>query len=585
MNIWKRKLWHASLLASLCVNALAIGIIGHGRLLHGGPVTAETLAAKPPKSRLVEIEEMKNADPVAQAGSKESADSSSDAAFGGDDKGSGDATDGGRTESGHPNGDPKPGTRRVQSVARSHPLMGGRGRQPVPTHIAMNLKSSVKAEGKVELSVPKPREVPSMNGTIDLSKAQVNLVLHADPSKIPGHQVPNKVIGIGKVKTDVNGAKITAKCVGSIGGNTVHASNLHVILGPGVKISGTKYCAPGAGILPGSGSGSGDSKSSELPYHPKMLQALAQSGGGGKGTAGAGNGKGSSGHGQAKSGRGSFDDGSNTGIIGQAHDVIGADQDPNQVALAANYAKFAKGPVHGIDDERFHNVGMGLQTEAGPYDVHPRELHLPETHGDPGDRLRPGTSTGSSQQPGKAASMPTTRTSPFNPAPVSVGSHSERGTVPWGPDSHKKPRENGLTGAYYIGRDFEEYHFTRRDKNIDFTWTGKEIDPRLPMAQPFSVRWTGFIKPRYTETYTIYTTSDDGVRLYIDGKLLIENWNIHAATEDVTQVQFEAGKEYSIRIDYFEQTGQTIEIMKLYWESPSQPKEYVPQKCLFPSKP
>ena len=50
-----------------------------------------------------------------------------------------------------------------------------------------------------------------MNGTIDLSKAQINIVLHADPSKIPAHQVPNELVGVGKTKTDLNGAKMVGR--------------------------------------------------------------------------------------------------------------------------------------------------------------------------------------------------------------------------------------------------------------------------------------------------------------------------------------------------------------------------------------
>jgi hypothetical protein len=327
-----------------------------------------------------------------------------------------------------------------------------------------------------------------------------------------------------------------------------------------------------------------------------MMKALSQTGGssesGDKGTSNHG-GKGKGGESKNGSGGagtgGAANNGENNASLnpssaGPAPDALDASQDPGQAALAANYAAYAKGPLHGLDDQKFKDVGIGLDTGRGPYNAQINALHLPETHGDPGDRARPGSPSGSANSHGKSDSYVVPDKIPFNPDPISVGSHSEQGTIPWGPDSPKHPKEFGLQGAYYIGRDFQHYQFTRRDKNIDYTWTGMQVDPRLPMGKPFSVRWTGFLKPRYSELYTIYTTSDDGVRLFIDGKLLIQNWNIHPATEDVIQIPLEAGKEYPIRVEYFEQTGLTKEVIKLYWESPGQPKEYIPEKCLIPTK-
>jgi hypothetical protein len=253
----------------------------------------------------------------------------------------------------------------------------------------------------------------------------------------------------------------------------------------------------------------------------------------------------------------------------------------SQEALQHNYESLASGAVHKVDDEKSVPLFQGLEPGAPT-----RTPHLPTTHGDPTDRVWASGSSAGVRDGVKGGELSLRRPQPpqaaFFASPLSVGSHTERGTIPWAPDSQKKSRrKKGLLGEYFLGRDFQQRVCERRDPNIDFTWTGLVVDPRLPTGQPFSVRWTGAIRPRFSETYTFYTTSDDGVRLSIGDRQLISNWTIHAATEDVAQVRLEAGHEYPIRLDYFEKNGLSNEIIKFYWESPSQAKEYVPEKCLI----
>jgi hypothetical protein len=140
---------------------------------------------------------------------------------------------------------------------------------------------------------------------------------------------------------------------------------------------------------------------------------------------------------------------------------------------------------------------------------------------------------------------------------------------------------SGLKGEYYLGRDFEQYEFTRADKNLDLFWGGESSpSPKLPIGADWSCRWTGKIMPRYSETYTIFATADDGVRVWIDHKLIIDGWGLHGVLEYSADVKFEANKQYKVRVDYFESGGPPAAI-GLYWESPSQKKEFVPQDRLF----
>src|SRR2546422_6874091 len=81
----------------------------------------------------------------------------------------------------------------------------------------------------------------------------------------------------------------------------------------------------------------------------------------------------------------------------------------------------------------------------------------------------------------------------------------------------------GLLGQYYNNMDFTASVLQRVDVTVNFDWgTGSPNAAIGPDS--FSVRWTGYVAPRYSQTYTFYTTSDDGVRLWINGQLVVDSW-------------------------------------------------------------
>src|SRR6185436_14434078 len=71
----------------------------------------------------------------------------------------------------------------------------------------------------------------------------------------------------------------------------------------------------------------------------------------------------------------------------------------------------------------------------------------------------------------------------------------------------------GLRADYYDNIDFTGAHLRRLDPVIGFDWGTGPPDPSMG-ADQFSVRWIGQVQPRFSETYTFYTVSDDGVRLW-----------------------------------------------------------------------
>jgi hypothetical protein len=138
---------------------------------------------------------------------------------------------------------------------------------------------------------------------------------------------------------------------------------------------------------------------------------------------------------------------------------------------------------------------------------------------------------------------------------------------------------NGLTGAYFNNTDFTNLKITRVDPVVDFAWSyGAPHSSMSP--DTFSVRWTGQIEAPSSETFTFYTQSNDGVRLWIDGQLLIDNWTNHALTENRAAFALVAGRRYSVRLEFYEATGTAT--ARLLWSSSSTPKAVVPAGRLFP---
>jgi len=140
----------------------------------------------------------------------------------------------------------------------------------------------------------------------------------------------------------------------------------------------------------------------------------------------------------------------------------------------------------------------------------------------------------------------------------------------------------GLKGDYYNNSDFTAFVLSRVDPGVNFNWGNGSPDASIGV-DTFSVRWTGQVQPAYSETYTFYTMSDDGVRLWVNGVQLVNNWTGHAPTENSGTISLVGGNRYSIQMDYYEDGGGAQ--AALSWSSPSQSKEVIPVNRLFPPYP
>ncbi len=139
----------------------------------------------------------------------------------------------------------------------------------------------------------------------------------------------------------------------------------------------------------------------------------------------------------------------------------------------------------------------------------------------------------------------------------------------------------GLLGEYYDNRDFTAFRTARVDAAVDFNW-GSATPPGagLSSGDTFSARWTGSVTPLFSQTYTFYTSSDDGVRLWVNGQQLINNWTDHGTTENSGTIALQAGQSYAIRMEFYENGGGAV--ARLLWSSASQAKQVIPQSQLQP---
>ncbi|NOZ04113.1 MAG: DUF5110 domain-containing protein [FCB group bacterium] len=145
----------------------------------------------------------------------------------------------------------------------------------------------------------------------------------------------------------------------------------------------------------------------------------------------------------------------------------------------------------------------------------------------------------------------------------------------------KSANGDGLKAEYYQGMNFNYFFKIQIDPQIDFNW-GNGWPGNQVGTDNFSVRWTGTVTPFFSETYTFYTTTDDGVRLWVDNQLLINKWIDQAASEWSGTIRLTAGQEYSIKMEYYENMGEAV--AQLRWRSQSQPKEIIPQSQLKSKK-
>ncbi len=140
---------------------------------------------------------------------------------------------------------------------------------------------------------------------------------------------------------------------------------------------------------------------------------------------------------------------------------------------------------------------------------------------------------------------------------------------------------SGLKGDYFANRDLTGTPvLTRSDNLIDFDYGNFSPAQQVPVDN-FSARWTGKILAPQTGVFRFHTYSDDGVRLWVNGRLLIDNWTFHGPTLDTSlPVKLVRGQKYDIKLEFFE--GGVSAVVRLMWTMPRKTQRLVSQAYLFP---
>ncbi|MGB7157732.1 MAG: PA14 domain-containing protein [Tepidisphaeraceae bacterium] len=139
---------------------------------------------------------------------------------------------------------------------------------------------------------------------------------------------------------------------------------------------------------------------------------------------------------------------------------------------------------------------------------------------------------------------------------------------------------SGLQGVYFANEDFTGTNVTRVDRAVAFNFSTGEIAPGIG-ADSASARWTGQVKPAFSERYTFKVISDDGARLTVNGQVLFDTLDAQSGIKVNTgSITLRAAKRYDVKLEYHEKTGAAS--IQMRWRSASTPEMIIPSTRLFP---
>ncbi|WP_443063029.1 PA14 domain-containing protein [Streptomyces sp. NBC_00483] len=142
---------------------------------------------------------------------------------------------------------------------------------------------------------------------------------------------------------------------------------------------------------------------------------------------------------------------------------------------------------------------------------------------------------------------------------------------------------HGLKGEYYTQSasgafDFDKLKATGFDPQIDFNSLDSRLSSATGQADDASVRWTGKLVPEKSGPTTLSMIGDNGFRLWVDNKLVIDHWVDDWEKEQTSQpVDLTAGKAVDIKVEYFEHIGGSN--LHLRWTEPGEKKEAIPSSA------
>lgn len=126
---------------------------------------------------------------------------------------------------------------------------------------------------------------------------------------------------------------------------------------------------------------------------------------------------------------------------------------------------------------------------------------------------------------------------------------------------------DGLRAEYFNGPNFENKVLTRTDPQVAFDWNWRYPAPGV-QREYFSVRWTGKLLAPVSGRYRFSAIVDDGVRVWVGGKKVIDEWRKQDDSQFVGEVTLKARHWYDFRVEYFNDWKGSV--ISVNWEVPTE---------------
>jgi beta-glucosidase len=129
----------------------------------------------------------------------------------------------------------------------------------------------------------------------------------------------------------------------------------------------------------------------------------------------------------------------------------------------------------------------------------------------------------------------------------------------------------GLKGEYFSNRDLSGLPtLTRIDRRVAFDWGEASPAPGMP-EDDFSVRWTGKIRVESDGEYEFFVRGDDGYRLTVGDRLVLDEWRDQGATLKQAKITLKGGGFVDVKLEYYERSGDAE--INFGWRKADEPKE------------
>ncbi len=141
----------------------------------------------------------------------------------------------------------------------------------------------------------------------------------------------------------------------------------------------------------------------------------------------------------------------------------------------------------------------------------------------------------------------------------------------------------GLFGQYFDDIEMTKPVFSRIDRDLYFDFgRDRSPDPRIAPST-FAVRWTGQLQPKVSGRHVILCQVDDGVRIRLDGRVIMEDWRVYEPRWIRAEVDLDAGRRHALEVEYYQDKERCV--IQLWWQAKGVPQEIIPTSQLFPIRP